>query len=421
MNTDATLDRIYKLLEEEAQGLYRSLGLLPVSDVDPDMAAASCQMGWGHAEWGLEILAEQQLLEPHQEHGSRIRYRLVPAVRDHARSLAVQHDPEQGRVLVLRRLCEWILANATHVQLRLTPAQATLRRSAMTMAPAGKAPFDDDAEALGWLASYGSSLLDVLGAAEAAGWDDIVWQLVDSFWPLFQRRHPYKLWIAAHEIGLAAARRARNDAAVRQMLASGAIGLSSAGRLDEAITWFGQALDAALRHEDARDAGQALLGLGSCHYSAGRPDQALPFLTQAISRWNECGYPRGVALTTIVLGEIALDHPDRALKLFDRARTMLLDAGDPYNASHALLLQGHTRILTGDRDAGVRNLEDALAALTDVGSTRWRAYGLELLGRAHRDRGEVEAARACFQLAMDLYADISPARAKRTQALADSL
>ncbi|MEV7869170.1 tetratricopeptide repeat protein [Streptomyces sp. NPDC088124] len=422
MLTNAALDETYQDLEAEHQDIYRVLGLLPVTDIDPDMVAVVCRTSHGHAEWGLEILDEQQLLEPLPQRGSRVRYRLLPVAREHARALAVRHDPDPDRRLVLRRFCEWILAISTHAQFRLTPAQATLRRSMTVAAPAVAAPFDDDTGALAWLESLEVSLLDVLDAAEAAGWDDLVWQLVDSFWPLFLRRHPYELWIAAHEIGLEAARRTGDTAAVRQMLASGAIGLSSARRLDEAIDWYGQALDAARDQHDARDEGQALLGLGACHHDAGRPDQARPLLAQAITLWEQCRYPRGVALATIVVGEIALaDEPRRALDLFDRARTMLLEADDPYDAARALVLQGHARVLARDSDAGVGEMEEGLAVLTAAGSTRWQARGLDLLGRARQDRGEREAARACFQKAAELYAGISPADAERLRALADAL
>ncbi|MET9083597.1 hypothetical protein ABZX77_17175 [Streptomyces sp. NPDC004237] len=422
MLTNAALDETYQDLEAEQQGIYRALGLLPVTDVDPDMVAAVCQMSRGHAEWGLEILDEQQLLEPLPQQGPRVRYRLLPAAREHARALAVRHDPDRDRLLVLRRLCEWILAISTHAQFRLTPAQATLRRSLTSAEPAATAPFEDDAGALAWLESLEVSLLDVLGAAEAAGWDDLVWQLVDSFWPLFLRRHPYELWISAHEIGLGAARRAGNAAAVRQMLASGAIGLSSARRLDEAINWYLLALEAALKQHDVRDEGQALLGLGSCHHDAGHPGRALAFLGRAITVWEECGYHRGVALATIVVGEIALaDEPGRALDLFVRARTMLLEADDLYDAARALVMQGHARVVTGDGAAGIREMEIALGKLADAGSTRWQARALELLGQAHQGQGSVDAARACYQRAGQLYDVMRPDDAARVRAVAAAL
>ncbi|WP_405814683.1 hypothetical protein OG241_08790 [Streptomyces sp. NBC_01390] len=422
MITNTALDGAYQELEEEAQRVYRWLGLLPTGDADPDLTSAVCELPLAQAEWELEVLAEEQLLEPLPERGGRVRYRLIPVARDHARRLALQHDPEEDRAGRLRRLCEWMLAISTQAQVRLTPAQATLWQTTMPELPPVRAPFHDDGAALAWLESYEGSLLEVLRAAEAAGWDDLVWPLVDTFWPLFLRRHPYELWAAAHEIGLAAAHRAGNAAAARQMLLSGAIGLNAAGRAKDAIRWYGDACDAARDAGDLRDEGQALLGLGACHHNAGLPEQARPFLTRAIALWRSCGYPRGVALANIVLGEIDLaDAPGHAVDVFAEARADLLEVDDPYDAARALTLQGHARVLTGDAETGIREMSAGLGALADAGSTRWQARALEWLGDAHRDKGDSARARQYYQQAEQLYEVMRPADAERIRTLAAGL
>ncbi|MFJ8785865.1 tetratricopeptide repeat protein [Streptomyces sp. NPDC102476] len=416
------LTQSYGSLEANAQYVYRSLGLLPVDLVDPDMVATVCRLEWGEADWLLEVLADEQLLEPDKSAPDQpVRYRVGSTVREHMRARAAQHDSADDREDVVRRLCEWMLALATQAQQRLTPAQGTLRRRLLPPADT-LAVFDDEPGAMAWLEAHEHDLVGVLQAAVAAGMDEVAWQLVDAFWPWFLRRHPYALWVKAHEIGLAAARRAGNAAAVRQMLLSGAIGLTSAGRLTDAIGWYAQALDAARADGDVRDEGQALLGLGACHHNSDRPQEARPLLSQAITLWEACGYPRGVALAMIVLGEITLaEDPGQAVDLFARARTMLLAAEDPYDATRALVLQGHAHVLAGDASGGVRELESALAALTDAGSTLWRGQALEYLGQAHSVRGETAAARECYQQAADLYGSIRPADAERVRALAGDL
>ncbi|MCT9107595.1 tetratricopeptide repeat protein [Streptomyces mirabilis] len=422
MITNTALDEMYQNLEEETRYIYRSLGLLPVCEINADMTAAITELPWGRVEWGLEVLADEQLLEPLGDHEGRVRYRLVSVARDHARSLALQHDPEHDRVLVLRRLCDWVLTISTQAQVRLTTAQATLRLSTMTEPPAVPAPFDDDAGALAWLESHEGNLLALLRSAQAAGWDELVWQLVDSFWPWFLRRHPYELWSAAHEIGLAAARRVGNEPAVRQMLLSGAIGLNAAGRMKDALRWYGEACDAARHAGDLRDEGQALLGLGSCHHDAGMPEQARPFLTRAIALWRSCGYPRGVALANIVLGEIDLaDDPRRAMDAFAEARADLLEVDDSFDAARALVLQGHACVRTGDVEGGIREMTTGLASLADASSTRWRARALELLGAAHHDKGDTATARGYYQQAEQLYAVMRPADAERVRDLSAGL
>ncbi|MER8119039.1 tetratricopeptide repeat protein [Streptomyces sp. NPDC094031] len=422
MVTISALDEAYSALAQETQHLYRHLGLLPVHDVSPDMAAAITGLPWRRAEAGLDALGDEHLLEPTATHHDGVHYRLVSAARGHASELALRHDPADERLLVQRRLCDWLLSTAIQAQQRLTPAQATLQTALGNATPACPAPFNDDAGALAWLETYESALLDILRVAEAAGWYELVWRTVDAFWPYFLRHHPYELWVAAHEIGLAAARRAGNDAAVRQMLASGAIGLSAAGRRDDAITWYTHALEAARAVGAIRDEGQALHGLGTCHAQAGRPSHARTLLTQAIARWEECSYRRGIGLATIVLGEIALsDDAHHALDLFTQAHTLLLEVNDSFEAARALALKGHARVLTGEIIDGIEEMEGALRILVEAGAPRWQARTLELLGRAYQEQGEPRTAGDCYRRAAALYERISPAAAERVRELENAL
>ncbi|MEV7157069.1 tetratricopeptide repeat protein [Streptomyces misionensis] len=418
----SALNETYNGLAEETKRLYRYLGTLPGRDISPDMAAAITGLPWPQAAAGLESLADEFLLEPSAAHHDGVQYRLVSAARGHARELALRHDPEDERLLVQRRLCEWFLSIAGQAQQRLAPAQATLQRSMGCAGQAYPAPFSDDAGAMAWLDTYESALLDILRVAEEAEWHELIWRTVDAWWPHFLRRHPYELWVTAHEIGLAAARRAGRDAAVRQMLASGAIGLTAAGRLDEAITWYTRALEAARAAGDIRDEGQALHGLGSCHRQAGRPDQARGLLMHAIARWEQCGYQRGIALSTIVLGEIALpDDAAHALDLFTRAHALLLELDDSFEAARALALKGHARVVTGEAADGIEAMEGALRMLTETGSIRWQARTLELLGHAYQDQGEPRTAGDCYRQAAALYERISPADAERVRELESAL
>lgn len=422
MATTTALNRIYEEWPEETQRVYRWLGFLPTSAVDPGLTAAVCALEPQRAERTLEILTAAQLLDPLPEMGGRVRYGFLPAARRHAWQLAMRHDPEQDRILVLRRLCEWILAVSTQAQVRLNPAQATLQQSMTTGPVSVQAPFDDDAGALAWLESHEDSLLDVLHSAETADFGELVARLVDAFWPLFLRHHNYELWLPAHEMGLAAARRAGNKAMTRQMLLSGAIGLAAAGRLDDAIRWYAEARDDARAAGDLRDEGQALLGLGACHHEAGHPDRARPPLSQAITLWRSCGYPRGIALAMIVLGEMDLaDAPGHALETFTEAYDLLVEVGDPYEAARALVLRGHARVLTGTVEDGIREMTDGLATLTAAGGTRRQAHALELLGDAYRDQGDATTARDYYQQAVSLYEVMRPADAERVRAKAASL
>lgn len=94
MTIDTTLDSIYQDWEVEIQLVYRQLGILPTGDIDPGLTAAVCALEPQRAERALELLTDAQLLEPLPELGGRVLYRILPAARNHAWKLAVQHDPE---------------------------------------------------------------------------------------------------------------------------------------------------------------------------------------------------------------------------------------------------------------------------------------------------------------------------------------
>ncbi|MFD4525558.1 tetratricopeptide repeat protein [Streptomyces sp. NPDC058470] len=419
MAISAGLTETYASLGAAAQYVYRSLALLPVGAVDADMVGAACRLERDDAERLLEVLADEQLLTPGTSYvGPGPLYRMGAAVHEHALGLAERHDGLEERQRLVGRLCEWVLAIATQAQRLLTPSQATLR----SHLPAGAdAPpvFSDSRGAMTWLEERESDLPAVLEAAVASGADELTWMLVDAFWPLFLRRHPYALWIQAHEVGVAAAGRTGNAAAVRQMLLSGAIGLSSAGRLKESLTWYGQARQAAQAEGDVRDEGQALLGIGACHHEGGRPAQAEPYLTQAVALWTSCGYRRGVALATVLLGEISLTRGEssEALERFAIAHSVLAGIGDSYDAARALALQGHTRVLLDDLEIGVTELQNALTVFAAANSTRWQARTLEMLGGAYRIRGSEHAARDCFRQAAELVEVIRPEEAERLRRL----
>ncbi|MFJ9574595.1 hypothetical protein [Streptomyces bacillaris] len=393
--TDA-LNVAYADLEPDAQRVYRTLGFLPARTVDADLAAAVCEVPPAVADWLLQVLHDERLLDVPGD-SPEPRYRMNDAVRDHAKALDA--GTEQEREAALRRLCDWMLTRARHAQRLVTSAQATL----LNPGPATGGPFEDKAAALAWLDGQEEDLLPVLKAAESAGWDDLIVGVVDAWWPYFLHRHPYELWIDAHEFGVAAARRSGNAPALRQMLASGAIGLSAGGYITRAVQWYEEVLEGARTAGDTRDAGQALLGLGACHLESGQLDRARQRLEGAMSLWEACGYPRGVGLAEITLGEVCLAeaNPTAAREHLASAHNRLTELGEAYEGARALALHGHARARSGETAEGIAELKLALETIT--GSPRWHARALEWLGEAHRHHGDTATARTCWSEAAGLH------------------
>lgn len=407
----SALDTSYAALDAPAARLYRLLGHLPVPGFGARAAAAAAALPLDQAGELLDALVEANLVE---DIGPD-RYRFHDLIGLHARERGAADEPADARAAALRRVCDWYLATTTEAEKLITPAQLTLDRAYAPGLPDLEPPFTDEAGALRWLADHQDDLRAVLAAAEEQGWDTLVWQLVDAMWPLFLRLRVYDLWIAAHETGLAAARRAGHAAAERQMLNSGAIGLSAAGRPDDAISWYEQSRAAARRAGDRRDEGQALLGIGAAHFEAGRYAEAAAHLRRAVDLWEETGYRRGVGLARIVLGEVALAVDDAPLAVAEceEARAVLLDVRDPHDAARALAFLGRARARAGQYAAGLEHLHEALRAFEESGAAHWQARTLEMIGLSAQEGGDTQVAGDSYERARDLFARVSPGDADR--------
>lgn len=417
------LDASYRALEPAAQGLYRQLGVVPEADYNVSGVAALAALPPEETGRLLLALNNARLLTVVNEEPREASYRFAAAVRAHARVLATSADDEQARKQTVRRWCDWVLWTATRAQKLLTPKQADTLPRDYAHQPAGPAPFHNEAGALAWLEDRQDSLLPTVEAAASAGFHDTVWQLADAHWPLFHYLHLYELWVAVHRIALDSARRAGNPAAVRQMLNSGAIGLSSAGQTDEALAWYADSLSAALEGGDVRDQGQAHIGMAGCHFNSGRLETAEAEVRKAIGCWESCGYPRGVALAWTLQGEIAgaRDDLSLAVRLFTNAHEQLTRLDDPFDAARALAFRGHARTLDGHHASGLDDLGRALEVFDGARAERWQARVRHLLGEAHAAAGHPTAARSHLEDAATRYDRFAPAEAAAVRRALESL
>ncbi|WP_202034913.1 tetratricopeptide repeat protein [Streptomyces albus subsp. chlorinus] len=404
------LDESYAALSGPAAELYRGLGLLPVLTFDRWLAAAVCQVTPAEAETRLDALVEANLLEDHGEAG----YRFHDLVRLHAGERAYAAQSRADRAATVRRAFDVRLAAVAEAERLLVPARQPMARDHAT--PLARVQrFDDAPAALAWLAAQRPDLMSLLREAATRGWHEAAWQLTDAMWPLFLRLRHHEDWIAAHRIGLDAARRAHDRAAERQMLTSGAAGLSSAGQLDEAAEWYDQARESARRDGARRPYGQALLGLGACKFELGRGAEGVPYLREAIEVWEGIGYVRGAALARIVLGEIALERsaPQEAVGHFAHAHRALGTVRDPHDETRALAFLGLAHCRAGDTLRGTEELTRALETFTGAGSTHWQGRTLEMLGLAAEAQDDPGTAAEHYQRARALWQPISSRDANR--------
>ncbi|MFF7155187.1 tetratricopeptide repeat protein [Streptomyces sp. NPDC008139] len=408
----SALDASYRFLREDSAALYRLLGVLPFAEFTPELAAAAAGLGRTDAERRTDALAEVSLLE---ELGDE-RHRFHDLVRLHARGLAEARDPEPVRTAAVRRALEWYLATATAAEELISPSHRTLDRDYEFPPDAEPGPrFVTEKAALGWLGREQRHLMTALRTALDARWNGLAWQLADAMWPLFLRLRPYDLWVEAHRLGLDAARRDRHAQGELRMLTSGGAGLRNSGHPEEAVLWFGQALDLARLHGDRYMEAQALHGIGQSYHLAGRLDEAVGPFAEALGIREAIGYRRGAALSRLCLGDVALSggRPGDAVEPLRRARADLLTASDPYDAARALALLGRALGEVGETDLAERHLRKAAEEFRDRGSAHWEARSWELLGLLYRRSDRPDDARQAFERSLGLYESVGAPDADR--------
>ncbi|MGP2435952.1 ATP-binding protein [Streptomyces sp. JW3] len=408
------LDTSYTLLPAESAALYRRMGLLPTDRHDLHMLAA---LGVGGApahavDSAVHTLVEMSLL---QETGPDT-YRFHDLVRPHAQALGEERESPAARTDVLRRYVDWCLATAAVAERLLTPSHP-LPGPDGTERPVSPTPLAGPEEALAWLDTHRNGLLGAVRHCAGAGWDTSCWRLADRLWPLFLRFRPSDMWIEAHRLGLAAARRSGSAPGAGRMLTSGAIGLRDAGRYAEAGDWYRQALELAVADADVRQQAQAVSGLGHLALLTDRLDDARVHFERALRLRESAGYRRGAALSRRRLGETALAGGDltAAARQLRRAGTELESLAEAYEAARVHALLGHVLVRDGDREEGVRLLRDGLESFRSGGtrSEHWEGRCLEWLGLAAEADGDPAEAARCFRAARDLFRRLNPLDARR--------
>ncbi|MDX3064743.1 MULTISPECIES: tetratricopeptide repeat protein [Streptomyces] len=429
--TTALNDR-YQQLPPAAAAVYRRSGSVFALDVDPALAAALSGLSQPAARDALEVLHSAGMIEAAQAGDDPVRgavYRYHDSAREHAAERFAQEEPDGGHE-VLRMALDFFLDAASRAERRLTPTHRPLARE-YQFEPADPVPFGTDAEALAWLEAQQDNLRAAVLTASAAGLDSSVWQITHALWPLLRAHHDYDLWTVTHSHAARAARTCGDPAAELEILGTWAVGMRGAGQHDDAIEAFDQVLHMARSANDGRGETQALHELGATHLAANRPEDAEPFLLQALTRRSEFArraeadentreqrtFRRAVAITKICLGQVQLllERSSEAIGTLSSARATLNSVDDAIDAARALAWLGRAHAVDGDLDEGALLGDQAVDEFDRAGSPRWRAHSRELLGQTLQAAGRRDDAEALYQRAVGIYTPISPRDAARVR------
>ncbi|MFE2041323.1 ATP-binding protein [Streptomyces sp. NPDC059477] len=382
-------DYSYEGLAPDTARAYRLLGLHPGPDISLEAAAAAVRLPADDTATLLERLVDASVLET----GDDDRYRFHDLIRLHARQRAEAEDSDSDRADVIRRLLEHYLSFTATADRTVTPLDWHL-------GPAGPAPDRPPAyatrrEALDALERELPNLMAVLRAGHERGYDPLVWQLAEVMWSLFLLRKHFDDWTEAYRLGIAATTRCADPAARSRMHHHLGFALHNLSRAEEALQQ-GVAARAAAREAGHEQAQAEALGLmGMAHRSLGHLDEAIEAQRASVALHHGSGRVRPEALARRRLGQAlcAAERFEEAIVELTQGRD--LAASLPDNLVKAMTTVWLADALTRDGRPGeaVGMAQDAWSALTESGSSQYRAQALMVWGEAEEELGDLEGAR----------------------------
>ncbi|WP_326742748.1 hypothetical protein [Streptomyces sp. NBC_01768] len=413
-------DAAYGELPQDTARIYRYLSVLPVCDVDTSLALAVSGTSPEAVTTALGSLARARLLEnigTQDPRGTVYRFGNA-ALHMRARDIACE-DGDTAQSLL--RALGWALAATAAADALITTSHSNtlnLDPADLPHAPGHPVRHADSVSALSWLKDQAENLLAMVRAAHRAQHHAYVWRIVYSMWPWWRSESRHAEWIELHTLALKSLRHDpdRTTLAELHLLNTLGLALRDTGS-PKALKTFHRVRNMALQAKDPAAEAQALHDLGATHLQMGDASQAAPVLVQARRAREKHGYRRGVALTDILLGQVALKqgHIRTALTRFTDARTALLAESDTHDAARALALEGRAQIKAGDIPAAEEALDAARQEFLAVQAPRWVAQTLEWLGQAAEADGRPEDARAHYAQAVDRYLLVSAADADRVR------
>ncbi|MFF0557005.1 BTAD domain-containing putative transcriptional regulator [Streptomyces sp. NPDC004266] len=406
LHVRTALQMSYELLLQEPSGpagparVFRLLGLMPSVAFGVEAAAALLACDALCVEDWLEALVDAHLLES----PAPGRYQFHCLVQALARELAKETDTEDERLRAVERLVTWCLRGADAATARLAPSA---RRVPLDGKPGdrgpedqepekGPAPFVGYDEAHAWCERERELLVAGVSLAHGTGLHALAWKLAASLWA-YVRLGRSDDWQSTHITGLAAARAAGDERAEAWMLNGLGNGRIQAGRPDEAIDYYRQALRIHEGKPDRdRELGAVLSNVGTCWTDLGDHRSALRHYRQALVH-----DPDSTATMNNMADALAnLGRHDEALAVLDEAERKQRATRDRVSLAIGLRIRGD--VLRGARRPAeaVGAYRSALVLQRQGGDLHGEAISLFGLGNALADLGERAEAMACWESAL---------------------
>lgn len=430
----AAFDLSYTAVEQEAQLLFRRLGLVPCHDFTPESTAALTGLPQATAELILERLADAHLVS-----ATGIgRYSLHDLLRVYARERCDLEDSATDQARSVKNLLDHFYSSARAAGRILNPAAVRLR-------PPYDLPardFADMALALRWLDEEHANVVSAIRHAAEFGPRHMAWLMTDQLRAYLSLRGHTTLLFTSARAGLSAARTTNNllaqaamfhalgmaygttgqyPAATKNLerglalcedcewLEGQALALSNLGVVKgllgespSAVPMFMRALDIALRLGDSQRESAYLHNLANAHWRLGNLHEALAHCDRAVVKRSTSNTTYHAAMAT--LGKI-----QQLLGQLANGRFTLLDAlvglrkiGDSQNDAHASSYLSAVLVDLGRSEEAYAEAAYAVRVARDVGYPPALVAGLTALGGYHVSIGDTAAAFGILQEAVEI-------------------
>lgn len=175
-----------------------------------------------------------------------------------------------------------------------------------------------------------------------------------------------------------------------------------AGRVDEARSFYENALDGARAVGNRLFEAKMHGNLAIAHHESGRFDVAALHYETSLAMEREMGDRRNEAITLCNYADLlgAQGHTGRARHTFTEALALLRELGDRDTEAITLQQLGEYELSLGLVDEAMGTLRRALDLARSIGNTRVYGQVLRGMGGVHLKRGDFEPSRAAFDQAL---------------------
>jgi tetratricopeptide (TPR) repeat protein len=405
---EAVFDFAYRDLPANGRLVYRRLGLSPGVDFTPSSVAALADISTGEAGKALDLLLSAHLLDAPKPG----RHRPHELVREHMQASAEAEEESNTRVDALRRMVDWYYASLQVADRAVF--EDRLRLSDLASVEARGVPqIESEASAFDWYDSERRNVMAVLRAAFEHEWDDRVWQIAETLWPLAANRKRFSEWIESHELAIRSAKRHEDravEARMRSQLARAFSERGEAGRASEEMADARAAVDAC--DNEMLKASVTEFG-GVCQLEAGDTSLALESFRQARSIFESCGSERGQAIQDYHIGWALVrgGDPKSALQPLAAGQATMERIEDKLTLGRILLRRGEALAHLGRHSPARAELAKAIDTLKDIDIWFERAQAHERLSEVAEAESDPSQARAQLQSAYRIYREFGHPRA----------